>query len=50
MPYTIRHVEGGSRPWKIINTETREIVGTSKTKKDAEASVRARYAGEKKAR
>lgn len=47
MPYTV--VKGsGSRPWKIKNTDTGEIVGSSKSKEQAEASVRARYANEGK--
>jgi hypothetical protein len=49
MPYTIKYKPSGdARPWKIINKETGKTVDSSKTKKDAEASIRARYAGEKK--
>jgi hypothetical protein len=47
MPYTIRR-GGGPRPWKIIKKTTGEVVGTSKTREQAEASVRARYMGENK--
>jgi len=45
MPYTIVK-RSGARPYKIINKNTGKTVGTSKTRKDAEASVRARYRGE----
>lgn len=48
MPYTTKFIEGGSKPWKIVKVDTRTIVGSSKTKKDAEASIRARMSGEKK--
>jgi len=47
MPYTIKK-EKGARPWKIIKKTTGEIVGSSKTLKNAKASIRARYASEKK--
>lgn len=47
MPYRIQKL-GGEKPWKIIKKDTGEIVGSSKTKKDAQASIRARYANEKK--
>jgi len=36
------------RPWKIYNLDTGKIVGTSKTEKNARASVRARGRGHKK--
>ena len=40
MPYSIR--EGtGARPWKILKHG--KVIGSSKTKKDAEASIRARH-------
>ena len=45
MPYTIRKGEG-EKKWKIINKNTGKVVGTSKTKKNALASMRARYANE----
>jgi hypothetical protein len=38
----------GSRPWKIIKTTTGKVVGSSTTKAKAQASVRARYANEKR--
>lgn len=44
MPYTIKK-GSGSRPFKIINRNTGKQVGSSTTRKDAQASVRARYAG-----
>jgi hypothetical protein len=47
MPYNIKYKpDKGGRPWKIINKETGRVVGSSKTRKAAEASVRARMAGE----
>ena len=45
MPYTIKKTSG-KKPWKIIGPKG-NVVGSSSTKKDAEASIRARYAGEK---
>lgn len=45
MPYTIR--KRGKR-WAIINRDTGRTVGTSATKRKAQASVRARYAAEHK--
>lgn len=46
MPYAIKH-GSGPRPWKIIKKNTGRVVGTSKTHKDAEASMRARYMKDK---
>ncbi len=46
MPYKIECKKGQARPWKIINKVTGKVVGSSLTKKDAEASIRARYVGE----
>jgi len=37
----------GDRPWKIVNKLTNGVVGSSKTKSEAEASIRARYTDEK---
>jgi len=48
MPYSIKHVEGDKRPWKIVKSDTGKIVGSSTSKADAEASIRARWASEKK--
>ena len=45
MPYKIVK-RTGARPWKIINIDRNEVVGSSVTKKMAEASARARLAGE----
>ena len=42
MPYSVVK-RGGKRPWKIIKTATGEVVGSSTSKADAEASVRAIY-------
>lgn len=44
MPYEIKK-RGGKKPHKIINKNTGKTVGSSKTKANAEASIRARYAG-----
>ncbi len=43
MPYKI--IKSGNK-FKIINKDTGKTVGTSDTKAKAEASVRARFAGE----
>ncbi len=42
MPYVIKE-KAGSRPFKIVKPSGK-VVGTSKTKSAAKASVRARYA------
>lgn len=47
MPYKVVK-RSGSRPWKIVKTTTGKVVGSSTTKAKAEASVRARYAAEKR--
>ena len=47
-PYTVKYVEGDSRPWKIVRIEDRKIVGSSTSEEKANASIRARMAGEKK--
>lgn len=52
MPYRIefqkehKNSKGEPAPWVIINEDRNEIVGSSQTKETAEASVRARHAGE----
>jgi len=46
MPYKIVHHPEEKRPWVIINTETGKRVGSSTSRDDAEASVRARYMSE----
>lgn len=46
MPYKIVYrPSGNKKPWKIINKDTGEQVGSSTTKKKAERSVNARLAG-----
>lgn len=45
MPYKIVR-RSGQRPWKIINKDRDEVVGSSTTKTKAQASARARLAGE----
>ena len=47
MPYKV--IKGkGKKPWKIINKNTGRQVGSSRTKKNALASMRARYSAERK--
>ncbi len=52
MPYRIEYQPGHKNskkepaPWVIVNAERGDIVGSSQTKEAAEASVRARLAGE----
>ena len=43
MPWSIKKGKG-AKPYKIINTSTGKQVGSSTTRKDAQASIRARYA------
>jgi len=44
MPWKVERRGNSSKPWKIIKLTTEEVVGSSRTKADAEASIRARYA------
>jgi hypothetical protein len=52
MPYKIEYKKGHINskgepaPWVIINKDRNDIVGSSETKENAEASIRARLAGE----
>jgi hypothetical protein len=52
MPYRVEYQEnhknskGEPAPWVIINADRNEMVGSSQTRETAEASVRARLAGE----
>jgi hypothetical protein len=52
MPYRIEYQKdhknsrGEPAPWVIINKDRDEIVGSSHSKESAEASIRARLAGE----
>ncbi len=41
-----RNSKGKAAPWVIINKDRNEVAGSSETKEKAEASVRAREAGE----
>jgi len=43
MPYSVR--KSGTK-YQIVNKDTGKVVGTSDSKAKAEASIRARYAGE----
>lgn len=45
MPYAIR--KSGPK-YQIVRKDTGKVVGTSTTRAKAQASIRARYAGEKK--
>ena len=47
MPYRIRHATG-KRPFQIVNLQTGEVVGTSKTLKDAKGSIGHRMDAESK--
>lgn len=49
MPYRIVK-RSGPRPFKIIRVEDGRTVGSSKTRVEAQASIRARHAGETKKR
>lgn len=40
--------KGGPRPYRVIKRSTGEQVGSSKTKADADAMIRAMYAAEGK--
>jgi len=46
MPWRVVKRGSGKKPWKIIKTSTGEVVGSSSSKAQAQASVRARYAAE----
>jgi hypothetical protein len=52
MPYRIeyqkdhKNSKGDSAPWVIINEDRNEVVGSSETEETAQASIRARQAGE----
>lgn len=46
MPYHVEKKGEGPRPYKVVKSDTGETVGSSETRKNAEASVRARYANE----
>jgi len=48
MPWKVKK-DGGSKPYKIVRSDTGKVVGSSTTKAKAAASVRARYANEPKA-
>lgn len=43
MPWFVRKGTG-PRPWKIVSKKTGKVVGSAKTKAEAQASVKARYA------
>ena len=44
MPYKVQKRKG-KKPWKIVAVKTGKVVGSSSTKKNAQASIRARNAG-----
>lgn len=45
MPYEVDN-RGGTRPFKIVNKISGKVVGSSETRANAEASIRARHMGE----
>lgn len=47
MPYTVVK-RTGPRPFKIVRKTDGKTVGSSRTRAEAQASIRARYANEKK--
>jgi len=47
MPYKVTKTSG-SRPYKIKNKNTGKTVGTSTSRKNAKASIRARHAGKQR--
>ena len=49
MPWIVRKGTG-ARPWKIVAKDTGKVVGSAKTKAEAQASVKARYANTPEAR
>jgi len=49
MPYNVVKRKG-AKPWKIVNKDTGKTVGSSKTKKAAEASVGFRMKSHKRKR
>lgn len=47
MPY---HIEDRDGKYYIVRSDTGKVVGKSTSRKKAEASIRARYAGENKSK
>jgi len=48
MPYKIEYKKDEQRPYKIINIDRNQVVGSSLTLQDAQATIRARLVGEHK--
>lgn len=46
MPYHVEKRSNGPRPYKTIRSDTGKIVGSSTSRENAEASIRARLAAE----
>jgi len=46
MPYRIVK-RSGARPWKVVKAATGKVVGSSTSKANAQASIRARHAHER---
>ena len=46
MPYVVRKQGSGAEPWKIVNKDTGEVVGSSETEEKAQSSANARNASE----
>lgn len=47
MPYKVVK-RSGPRPFKIVDWRTKRVVGSSTSRQAAEASIRARFAGERR--
>jgi hypothetical protein len=47
MPYRVEKRKG-KRPYKIVNTETGKVVGSSTSREAAKSSIRARHAGKRR--
>ena len=48
MPWKVEKRGEGARPYKVVKAPTGKVVGSSATRRAAEASVRARYAAEER--
>lgn len=48
MPYEVKKIGNGPKPWKIIAKDTGKVVGESDSKEKADRSVGYREAGDNK--
>ena len=46
MPWKVQKRGSGPKPFKIVKSDTGQVVGSSSTREAAQASVRARYRAE----